>query len=144
MISNSLEETKIIAKKFAAQLQGGDIVILSGELGAGKTAFTKGLAEYFGIEKEITSPTFTLMNVYDRDPNFHLDDNVKKIIHIDTYRLKNAQELIDIGALDYIGAPGTITTIEWPEKISELLANKKTIAVTIEHISENERKIIIK
>ncbi|OGH88207.1 MAG: tRNA (adenosine(37)-N6)-threonylcarbamoyltransferase complex ATPase subunit type 1 TsaE [Candidatus Magasanikbacteria bacterium RIFOXYC2_FULL_42_28] len=180
MISNSIQKTKDIAKKFAATLQGGDVVLLSGELGAGKTAFTKGLAEYFSIEQNITSPTFSLMNVYpivipnergdishstvipseprgdegspsgdnwDRDSSsaFGLarNDKVAKFIHIDTYRLKNAQELIDIGVEDYLGTPNTICIIEWPKKISELLQNKKTIAVAIEHIDERKRSIAI-
>ena len=161
MISNSIQETKDIAKKFAATLQGGDVVLLSGELGAGKTAFTKGLTEYFGIEKEITSPTFSLMNIYKivipakagiqsqnntsetLDPRFHGDDSKANFVHIDTYRLKNEQELIDIGVEDYLGAPDTICVIEWPNKIEKLLKDKKIITVVIEHVSENSRHIVI-
>ncbi len=163
MISKTPTETKNIAKKFASTLRRGDVVLLYGELGAGKTAFTKGLAEYFGIEKNITSPTFTLMNVYPLPLNPPLikrgttiganqispslqegaTGGVNTLVHIDTYRLKNAQELIDIGVEDYLGASDAICVIEWPEKIQELLKDKKTIAVTIEHVGENSRNIVI-
>ena len=154
-ISNSDDETKQIAKNIAAVLQSGDILLLSGDLGVGKTVFAKGIGEYFGITKEITSPTFAIMNLYDRDPDLHprgtcryarahRDDNIKSLIHIDTYRLKDEQEIIDIGALDYIGQPDTITVIEWPEKIENLIQNKKRIVVKITHDSDSKRLIEVK
>ena len=96
---------------------------LSGDLGSGKTTFVKGLAAAFGLNPEtVTSPTFTLMNVYPLKPSYNGADT---FVHIDTYRLKNEQELIAIGAEDYLGAPDAISVIEWPEKLTVLLNNKK-------------------
>ncbi len=103
-------------------------MLLHGELGAGKTTFTKGIAQGLDIKDQITSPTFTLMNVYKNG----------RLVHIDTYRLKNAQELIDIGAEDYIGNPDSISVIEWPEKIKKLLTTKRFISVHLDH-GENGR-----
>jgi len=132
MLLKSEKATIETGKKFAAKLHGGDIVLLEGVLGAGKTTFVKGMAEFFDIKKKITSPTFALMNVYPVKPlNF---------VHVDTYRLKNEQELIDIGIEDYLGAPNTICVIEWPEKIKTLLKNKKTLKVKFEH-SDGGREV---
>lgn len=141
MKSTSAEQTKQIAKKFASKLTDGDIVLLHGELGSGKTTFVKGLAKSFGVEENITSPTFTLMNIYKiKSPK----SKVKSLIHIDTYRLEKQQELIDIGVEDYLGNKNTVCIIEWPEKIANLLKNYKTKNVHFEHVDENIRKIIIK
>ncbi len=104
-------------------------------MGAGKTTLVKGIAEGLGVKEEIKSPTFTLMNVY--------LGNKLKLVHIDTYRLKNEQELIGIGATDYLGTENTIAIVEWPEKIAGLLKNKKVMTLKIEHLDENKRKIIL-
>ncbi len=134
-------ETKAIGKAIAADISSGALICLHGDLGAGKTTLVKGIAEGLGIANEITSPTFTLMNVYDvRNPQ---NANVHKIVHIDTYRLKDAAELIAIGVEDYLGEPGVVTIIEWPEKIAELLHNKKVLNVFIEHSGGNARTITV-
>ena len=121
---------------------GGDIVCLRGELGAGKTTLVKGIAQGLGVRDEIVSPTFTLMNVYDIKTLKH--KNIKTLVHIDTYRLKNERELIDIGVEDYLGDPETICVIEWPEKVQKLLKEMKTIEVTLSHSADNERRIVIR
>lgn len=139
-IARSEEETKKIGKDIASELKGGDIVALHGDLGAGKTTLVKGIAEGLGIKEEITSPTFTLMNVYKIKNN---ELKIKELAHIDTYRLKNEQELIDIGVEDYLGAPDTICIVEWPEKIANLLRDKVVKYILIEHASETKRKIVI-
>ncbi len=140
IITHSDSETKEFGKKIASTLRGGDIVCLYGELGAGKTTLVKGLAEGLGVKEEITSPTFTLMNVYEVQSQ---KSKVKSLVHIDTYRLKNAEELIQIGAEDYLGQPDTVTIIEWPEKIEELLKGEKLIKITLEHGEKGQRKIIL-
>lgn len=127
-----------MGKKLAARLRGGEIVCLYGELGAGKTTLVKGMAEGLGIKEEITSPTFTLMNVYRLPATAY---QLQALVHIDTYRLKNEQELRAIGAEDYIGKLETVTVIEWPEKMENLLKGKKTIKITLEHGENGERKI---
>ena len=138
IITHSEQETKDLAKKIAAKLSGGMILCLYGELGAGKTTFVKGLAKGLGIKDNITSPTFALMNFYKiRNPK----SEIRNLVHIDTYRLKNEEELIQIGAEDYVGAPDSITVIEWPEKIINLLKNKKVVRVYLDHASDSDRKI---
>lgn len=129
----------MFGKKLAAKLKGGDILLLSGDLGAGKTSLTKGIAKGLGIKNEITSPTFTLMNVYKlRTTNSEL----QTLVHIDTYRLKDKKDLLKIGADDYLGKSDTVCIIEWPEKIAGLLKNYKTTTVTLEHGDKpEERKI---
>ncbi|MBI4098599.1 MAG: tRNA (adenosine(37)-N6)-threonylcarbamoyltransferase complex ATPase subunit type 1 TsaE [Candidatus Magasanikbacteria bacterium] len=138
---------------FARKLHGGDVVLLHGELGAGKTTFAKGIAKGLGVKETVTSPTFALMGVYpipdDEIPrlaSLARDDTTgaaHQLCHIDTYRLKNADELRAIGVEDYIGDPHTITIIEWPEKIKPLLKGKKTISLTFTHKKDNTRTLVV-
>ncbi|HRY37044.1 MAG TPA: tRNA (adenosine(37)-N6)-threonylcarbamoyltransferase complex ATPase subunit type 1 TsaE [Candidatus Magasanikbacteria bacterium] len=116
-------------KKIATTLQGGDILCLYGDLGAGKTTLTKGVAQVFGIKQRIKSPTFTLFNVY----FIQLNGKSLKFVHIDAYRLKDEDELLDIGIDDYLGNTETICVIEWAEKIPNLLKKKKCVEIRIEH-----------
>lgn len=125
------KQTMEIGREIAAKLKGGDIVLLYGDLGAGKTTMVKGMAIFFGIKKKITSPTFTLMNLFEIQKG-----DIKKIVHIDTYRLQNEQELIDIGVEDYLGAADTVCLVEWPEKMKKILKNKKTLKIKIEHLNK--------
>jgi len=129
-----------LGKKLAAKFKPGDIILLSGNLGAGKTTLTKGVAQYFGIKKAITSPTFSLLNLYEVQKS--KNPKVKSLVHIDTYRLENEEKLIEIGAEDYLGAPDTICLIEWPEKLKTLLRGEKIIKIEIEHDNEG-RKVVI-
>lgn len=138
--TNSEKETIELGKKIAKDLSGGDILLLKGELGAGKTTFVKGLAQGLEIENIINSPTFTLMNIYKTEGDF---DGIKKIAHIDTYRLEDEDDLVDIGVTDYLGEENTLCIVEWPEKIEGLLKNLKTIEITIEHLASDKRKITI-
>lgn len=140
-ILNSPQETFAYGKKLAAKLKGGDILLLSGDLGAGKTALVKGIAAGLGIKKELTSPTFSLLNIY---PISHKQSAISQLVHIDTYRLKDEKELLEIGVEDYLGRPDTICAIEWPEKIQNLLKGKKTTTIALEHGDKpEERKISI-
>ncbi len=146
-ITKTDQETKELGKKLATELSDGDIICLYGELGAGKTTLVKGIAEGLGITEDVVSPTFTLMSVYEegkRKKGKGEREKVKgkRLVHIDTYRLKDEQELVDIGAEDYLGAPDTVTIIEWPEKIEKLLKNKKIRKITLEHLENGGRKII--
>lgn len=142
-ITNSIEETEKFGIELSTKLKGGDIVLLSGNLGAGKTALVKGVAKGFGIKNTITSPTFTLMNVY---PVSQKSTTINQLIHIDTYRLKDEQELLEIGAEDYLGKPNTVCLIEWPDKIENLLqkySTKNFISIEIKQLeNSNEREII--
>lgn len=142
LISTSDKETEDFGKNLAESLGPGDIVCLHGELGAGKTTLVKGIAEGLGIKEDITSPTFTLLNIYKIKNHKY---KITNLVHIDTYRLKDELELFDIGVEDYLGQPGIVTIVEWPEKIASLLKNKKVINITIDHRKlETEREITIK
>lgn len=136
--THSPEETKNITKEIANQLHGGDIVLLHGDLGAGKTTFVKGIAEAFGITDDIVSPTFTLMNVYEIRNH---KSKIKNLIHVDTYRLENEDDLMEIGIEDYLGKPDTVCFIEWPEKIQSLLNKKNVIQIFFEHATSDHRTI---
>ncbi|OGH71236.1 MAG: tRNA (adenosine(37)-N6)-threonylcarbamoyltransferase complex ATPase subunit type 1 TsaE [Candidatus Magasanikbacteria bacterium RIFCSPLOWO2_01_FULL_43_20b] len=126
-------------KKIAAELKGGDVVLLYGELGAGKTTLTKGIAARLGIKKNIVSPTFTLMQVYKIS---NIKYQISNLVHIDTYRLKDEKQLYEIGAEDYIGDSETVCVIEWPEKLGGLLEGKRVKKVFIE-VEGGGRKVEI-
>lgn len=121
-IFKSEKETFAFAKKYAAKLKGGEIIGLVGDLGAGKTVFTKGLAAGLGIKKTITSPTFVLMKVYPLK-----DNDIKQLVHIDAYRLKGSAGFETIGANDYFGDKNTVTVIEWADMIKKILPPKTKI-----------------
>ena len=110
-ISHNENESKNFAKKLASYLNIGDIIILSGELGAGKTKFTEGFLSYFGLENEISSPTFTIVNEY--------KNNNITIFHFDVYRLEDVDEFYAIGGEEYFNSG--ICIIEWGEYIREAL-----------------------
>lgn len=107
----SEEETSILAKQFSAILQKGDCVSLIGNLGSGKTFFTKALCKKFSIN-EVNSPTFALLNVY---------VGKEKFFHFDFYRVKSEQELLDIGLYDYLNDEEAISIIEWADLFPKVL-----------------------
>ena len=126
-------ETAHEGEKLGQSLKPGDIVALYGELGVGKTAFTKGLAAGLGIEMTVSSPTFTIVNEYPGEiPLFHFD----------MYRLENEDELFDIGWDDYHGRGG-VCAVEWSEKVPSAFPSG-TIVVSIESLNENTRRLDIK
>ena len=127
-ISKSREETLSFAENYAKTLRGGDVVLLDGDMGAGKTVFTKGLAKGLGIEEEVTSPTYAYMNDYDG-----------RLFHYDCYRIESVEQAERLGLADYFDMGG-ICVIEWSQNIAPLLP-RKTKRVTIKKISENEREI---
>lgn len=131
-ISKDLSQTTKIAKEYAKTLEKGDIVLLNGDLGAGKTMFTKGIVEYFSNGNDIAiSPTFTIVNEY--------NNCQPPIFHFDFYRIKSEEELFAIGIEEYLFSNG-ICIIEWPERAPNLLQNIKSKKVEI--IKENNYRII--
>ena len=113
-ISNSEEDTINLGKKIASQLKKGDIIILSGDLGSGKTKLTEGVLSYFGLQNEISSPTFTIVNEY-------YNENLK-IYHFDLYRLADIDEFFAIGGEEYFEKGASI--IEWGELLEDYLPDK--------------------
>jgi tRNA threonylcarbamoyladenosine biosynthesis protein TsaE len=122
--TNSPKETLAFAKNFVKTLKGGEVIGLIGDLGAGKTAFTQGLAKGLGIKNKVNSPTFVIMKLY---PIKNLKLKIKNLLHIDAYRLKSASDLETIGALEYFGKPDTIVVIEWADRVKKILPPKTVI-----------------
>jgi len=140
-ITNSEKETFNLGKKIATTIKGGEVVALSGNLGAGKTVLIKGIAAGLGIKKTITSPTFVLMKVYPVK-GFTFNE-IKKLVHIDCYRSSSPEDIKAVGALDYFNDNETIVVIEWAEKIKKILP-KKTVNIKIKIGRINNRNITIK
>ena len=126
-ISKSELETQEIAFEYAKTLSKGDVILLNGDLGAGKTAFTKGVAKYFGIEG-VTSPTYAYLNVYN-----------DMLYHYDCYRLSCGEDALMLGLTDYFNGDN-ICIIEWSSNISDVLPDKVKV-VEIQKIGEEIRKI---
>lgn len=133
IILNSEKETIEFGKKIAANLKMGDIIVLSGDLGSGKTKLTEGILSFFGLENEISSPTFTIVNEY-QTPNF-------SIYHFDVYRLANYDEFIAIGGEEYFEKG--VSIIEWGEMIEEILPPNYT-KISFSRDLENENRRILK
>ena len=131
--THSPEETEAIGRKIAAKLLPGDIIAYYGDLGAGKTAFTRGLAAGLGVTEQVTSPTYTIVNEYlsGRLPLFHFD----------MYRLDSADDLFDIGWEDYL-ARGGVCAVEWSENVMDALP-EDTVWVRIAREGDTGRSITI-
>lgn len=131
-ITNSPEETEELGRRLAAVLTPGSVVAYTGDLGAGKTAFTRGLARGLGIEGGVTSPTFTIVNEYEggRMPLFHFD----------MYRLGGEEELFDIGWDDYL-ARGGVCAVEWSENVAGALEGD-AVRVDIRRGAHDQQRII--
>ncbi len=121
IIAKSLKETQSIARTCARAARGGDVFALQGPLGAGKTAFVKAFARALGVRTVVSSPTFLLMKTYTiHDSRFMIHE----LVHVDAYRVHDAQELIDIGLGEYLGRSDTVVLIEWAEKVKKILPKK--------------------
>lgn len=129
---NSLYETEELAIAFAGSLSGDEIILLNGELGAGKTTFTKSLAKALGVTDIVTSPTFAFMHEY---------YGKYKISHYDMYRAENQDELFELGIYDNLTEPG-IAIIEW-NKFEEFPPNKQVVSIDIVKTSDDSRIFVI-
>lgn len=159
-ITKSALQTKKLGIQFAESLKGGEIICLSGDLGAGKTTFTQGLLKGLKIKGPYTSPTFAILKHYRiaqnvergtknskkqkeeletlRVPRYMIHD----VYHIDAYRI-GSRDLIELGFKDFAGKENSITIIEWPEKVKKIIPTD-SVWINFEWISDKERKITIK
>ena len=132
-ISKSEHDTEELGRRFASGLPGGTVVAMYGDLGAGKTAFVRGMARGMGLDCRVSSPTFTIVNEY---------LGQRELIHFDMYRLSSADELFDIGWEDYL-IRGGVCAVEWSERVTDALP-EDTLWVDIARGSgENDRIITI-
>ena len=129
----SEDETTTLAERFSSTLNGGEVVVLNGNLGAGKTFFIKRLLNNFGIDNT-TSPSFAIVNEY---------LGKFRIYHFDFYRIEKINELYDIGFNDYLNDPDAVTFIEWGNLFPQILPGKK-IEIDIEIVDDTKRKFKIK
>ena len=131
-ITNSPEETEAVGMALGKRLTPGTVIAYQGDLGAGKTAFTRGVACGLGAKESVTSPTYTIVNEYlsGKYPLFHFD----------MYRLASSEDLFDIGWEDYLERGG-ICAVEWSENVDDAMEN--AIVVTIEKLGEESRRIIV-
>ena len=131
-LTNSPRETEAVGETLAKILQPGAVIAYRGDLGAGKTAFTRGLARGLGYDEPVTSPTYTIVNEYlgGRLPLFHFD----------MYRLRSSEDLWDIGWEDYLDRGG-VCAVEWSENVDD--AMEDAIYITIEKLGEDSRRITL-
>jgi tRNA threonylcarbamoyladenosine biosynthesis protein TsaE len=123
------EETAALARRLAAHLQAGDLILLQGGLGAGKTTFVQGLAQGLGVREPVTSPTFTLIH--------HYSGGRLPLFHFDLYRLEGEQEIADLGFEEYLEQRGVIV-VEWAERLGSLTPSEY-LRVNITRSGENAR-----
>ncbi len=121
IIIASPEKMEEFAAEFSKTLKGGEVLALRGELGAGKTAFAKGLAKAFGINEVVQSPTFLLMKCYAVGRRATVKPALRTLCHVDAYRIKKEAELLAIGLSEHLNDPGTVTIIEWADLVPALI-----------------------
>ena len=131
-ISRNESETEALGARLAAVLPGGSVVAMYGDLGAGKTAFVRGMARGMGLTCRVSSPTFTIVNEYLGE---------RELIHFDMYRIGSADELFDIGWEDYLNR-GAVCAVEWSENVEDAFFGDEVV-VRIEKLGDTERKITI-
>ena len=131
MITRSAKETRKLGESLAERLKPGDVLLLEGDLGAGKSELTRGIARGLGVEETVTSPSFTILNVYEsgRCPLYHFD----------WYRLESSGELYELGMDEYLGGDG-IAVVEWPDRCPDAIP-ENSYRIILETLGENERNI---
>ena len=139
-ISNCYEDTIEFAYNLAKSSKSGDIFCIEGDLGVGKTVIAKGMSKFFNVKENITSPTFTILKTYSINHK-----TISRLHHFDLYRIKNIEELMNIGFEEYISDKNSIIIIEWPEIAYEILPkNIKIIKISkLNNNSPNSREIKI-
>ena len=130
ILTHTVEETELAGQVLSRTLTPGTVVALYGDLGAGKTAFVRGMAKGLNSPSRVTSPTFTIVNEY---------SGSLELFHFDMYRLASSEELFDIGWEDYLGRGG-VCVVEWSENVSDAFEGNE-IKVTIDKLSDTDRKI---
>ncbi len=137
--TKSLEETQAFAEQLSHEMRGGEVLLLSGDLGAGKTSFTQGFAKGLGITQRIISPTFIIMRSYDISDN---KKEIKKFFHVDLYRTQSEHDIEGLGLLELMNDKENIVVIEWPDRLGKLKPQNRW-ELSFTSLSENSREITI-
>lgn len=133
MQTDSPAATRALGERLAGLLQAGDVLLLLGDLGAGKSELTRGIAKGLGVASTVASPSFTILNVY--------DEGRLPLYHFDWYRLNGADELYEMGMDEYLGGDG-VAVVEWPSQCPEAIPETR-LEIRIQPISENQRNITL-
>jgi tRNA threonylcarbamoyladenosine biosynthesis protein TsaE len=133
-VTNSAEETRALGEKLAERLQAGDVVTLEGELGAGKSELARGIARGLGVTETVTSPSFTILNVY--------ESGRLPLYHFDWYRLESEEELYELGMDEYLGGDG-IAVVEWAERCPDAVP-ENAVRIMLETVGPEQRRIFIR
>mgnify|MGYP001225705085 CR=1 FL=1 len=139
IVTTNEKQTWDAGFKLGKNLQGGEVLALYGDLGAGKTKFLQGLSKGLGVKNQVNSPTFNILKLYKVIAN----KKIKSFCHIDAYRLQSEKDLLSLGIEEYFQDKETVTAIEWAEKIKNIWP-KKTIVIKIKHLEAEKREITIK
>ena len=131
VITNSAAETRELGKRLAEKLKAGDVILLEGDLGAGKSEFARGVAKGLGVTETVTSPSFTILNVY--------ESGKLPLYHFDWYRLESSEELYELGMDEYLGGNG-IALVEWPAQCPDAVP-EEYLWIRITATGENSRQI---
>ena len=131
MITTSANETRALGARLAASLRPGDVLLLFGDMGAGKSELTRGIARGLGIDGPVSSPSFTILQVY--------EDGRIPLYHFDWYRMETVEELYELGMEEYLGGDG-IAVVEWPTRCPEAIP-ESYLAVTLTPLDESNREI---
>ena len=131
--SHSAAETRALGQAMAEELQPGTVILLRGDLGAGKSELARGIARGLGVTETVTSPSFTILNVY--------ESGRLPLYHFDWYRLESAEELYELGMEEYLGGNG-VAVVEWPERCEEAVP-EGCITIRMTATGENDRRIEI-
>lgn len=134
-ISTSEEETEALGAALARELAPGSIVLLCGDLGAGKTVFSRGFARGLGVTEPVSSPTYTIVQEYELPTG-------NRLYHMDLYRIADERAALGFGVDEFLSEPGAFSLVEWPERIRGLLPDT-ALRVELRHRSEHEREIRI-
>jgi tRNA threonylcarbamoyladenosine biosynthesis protein TsaE len=132
-VTSSATETGELAQRVGSLLRAGDVVVLAGDLGAGKTVFAKGIARALGITEPVVSPSFTIVREYDAP---------LPLVHVDVYRLDHIQELHDLGFDDLVGEEG-VTVVEWGDRVRAILPPERLDVLLEAGATDDERRVTI-
>ncbi len=135
ILSSSEEETEAFAFALARELPRGTVLTLDGDLGAGKTVFSRGFARGLGITEPVSSPTYTIIQEY-------LLPDRGMLYHLDLYRIANSASALAFGVDEYLADPESVALVEWPERIADILPDS-VVKIAIRHISDSEREITV-
>ncbi len=136
LVSRSVEETEHFARRLAQILPPGSVIALQGDLGAGKTVFSRGFAAGMGITEPVSSPTYTIVQEYP------LPGGKGMLYHLDLYRIENVGSALAFGVDEFLDDPASTALLEWPERIEGIIPDS-ALWVTIRHLSDSEREITV-